>query len=181
MQVSLAHNVQFFGYGYLATHQAGGGWPRPGAEMLTGGSPRYQLYRTADARYVACAPLEQKFWDRLTELVGLDEPLRDDTGQEAAVIAALSGIFATEPAAHWAALFEGEDVCAAVVATWEEAVLAGLVEVASADVVVDPEDPSQRFSTLVTPVDPSLRAAAGARPYPALVPLPSTSVWEPRS
>ena len=80
VQVSMAHNVQLFAYGYFASHQAAGSWPRPGAELLTGGSPRYHLYRTADDRYLACAPLEQRFWDRLVELVELDPALREDSG-----------------------------------------------------------------------------------------------------
>ena len=33
--------------------------------------------------HIACAALEQKFWDRLTTLVGLEPRLRDDTGREA--------------------------------------------------------------------------------------------------
>ena len=35
---------------------AAGGWPRPGGELLTGGSPRFQIYPTADGRFLAAAP-----------------------------------------------------------------------------------------------------------------------------
>ena len=50
---------------------AQGRWPRPGGELLTGGSPRFQIYPTADARFLAAAPLEQRFWERFAELIGL--------------------------------------------------------------------------------------------------------------
>jgi crotonobetainyl-CoA:carnitine CoA-transferase CaiB-like acyl-CoA transferase len=50
---------------------AAGRWPVSGNEFLTGGSPRYQIYPTADGRYLAVAALEQKFWDTVCELIGL--------------------------------------------------------------------------------------------------------------
>lgn len=36
-------------------------WPQSGSERLTGGTPRYQIYRTRDGRHIAAAPLEQRF------------------------------------------------------------------------------------------------------------------------
>lgn len=177
IQVSIVHNLHVLAYGYFATHQASGDWPRPGAELLTGGSPRYFIYRTADHRFIACAALEQKFWDRLTTLVGLDDKFRDDAGQEQAVIAALADIFAAHPSTHWRNLFDGEDVCTVVVATWDEAVAAGHVNTTSADKVSAPGDGAQAVPTLPTPVDSTLRAAAATRAYPALDTLPDTSPW----
>ncbi|MFC9355088.1 CaiB/BaiF CoA transferase family protein [Rhodococcus sp. NPDC057014] len=177
LQVSMAHNLQMLGYGYFATHQAGGAWPRPGAEQLTGGSPRYHIYPTSDGRHIACAALEQKFWDRLVDLVDLDEKFHDDAGQEQAAIAALESVFAARPASHWRDLLDGEDVCTVVVATWEEAVDAGLVEVAGPDQVSQPGHPDQSFSTFTSPVDPALRRVGGTVPYPTLAALPDGSPW----
>ncbi|WP_416562093.1 CaiB/BaiF CoA transferase family protein [Nocardia testacea] len=177
LQVSMAHNLQVLAYGYIATHQAGGAWPRPGAEQLTGGSPRYHIYPTSDGRHVACAALEQKFWDRLVALVGLDEKFHDDAGQEQAVTAALGDIFARQPATYWRQLLEGEDVCTVVVATWDEAVRIGLVDTDAPERVSRPDEPGESFATLASPVDPSLRQVGGTRPYPALASLPDTSPW----
>lgn len=177
LQVSMAHNLHVLAYGYLAAHQASGAWPRPGAEQLTGGSPRYHIYPTADGRHVACAALEQKFWDRLVRLVGLDEKFHDDTGQEQAVIAELAAVFAARPAEHWRELLDGEDVCAVVVATWDEAVAAGLVEVDAPERVSQPGRPEASFATLPSPLDPAVRGVGGTAPYPALEPLPGGSPW----
>jgi crotonobetainyl-CoA:carnitine CoA-transferase CaiB-like acyl-CoA transferase len=177
VQVSMAHNLQVLGYGYFATHQAAGAWPRPGAEQLTGGSPRYHVYPTSDGRHIACAALEQRFWDRLVELVGLDEGLRDDSGQEQAVIAALGAAFAARPASYWRELFDGEDVCTVVVATWDEAVTAGLVQVDGLARVSPPDLPDRSFAALHSPLDPALRARDATVPYPALSPLPDDSPW----
>lgn len=170
LQVSMAANLQVLGYGYFATHQAGGGWPRPGRELLTGGSPRYQVYPTSDGRHVACAALEQKFWDRLVEVVGLPSIYHDDAGQEDTVIAALREMFGSRPAAHWRDVLEGEDVCTVVVATYDEAVASGLVRVDGPDRVADPVS-GESVGALPTSLDPVLRRPAEAVAYPALEPL----------
>jgi alpha-methylacyl-CoA racemase len=173
LQVSMLHNLHMLGYGYLATHQAASTWPRPGAELLTGGSPRYHVYPTADQRYVTCAALEQKFWDRLVDIVGLDEKFQDDSDQQQAVMAALEAIFVKHPAAHWRALLDGEDVCTVIVNEWDEAVTAGLVDINALERVSTPEFPTTSVATMPTSVDPALRRV----PYPALQPLPPTSPW----
>ena len=176
VEVSMTHNLQVLAYGYLATHQAGGGWPRPGAELLTGGSPRYHVYATADGRHVACAALEQKFWDRLIQLVGLAEIFHDDLGQERAVIAALSDRFASATARHWRSVLEGEDVCTVVVATWDEAVEAGLVDIDAPERVATPVE-DESIPTVPSPIVPGLRRAAGIEPYPSIAELGESSPW----
>jgi alpha-methylacyl-CoA racemase len=176
LEVSMTHNLHVLGYGYFAAHQAGGRWPRPGADLLTGGSPRYQVYPTADGRHVACAALEQKFWERLVELVGLEERFHEDAGQEQAVIAAVGARFAAETSDHWRSVLDGEDVCTVVVATWEEAVAAGLVDIDAPERVSAP-DGTASFPTLPSPIAPALRRGPGTTPYPALAELGDMSPW----
>lgn len=174
LDVSMSRNLQTMIYGYFATHQAGGGWPAPGADLLTGGSPRYRIYPTADGRHVAVASLEEKFWRRLAELIDLPAEHLDDAGREAAVADAVAGRIAAHPAAHWRSVFDGEDVCATVVDTFPEAVAAGLVTPDGPDRLVgDGFD----VGALPSPVDPALRPAPAALGYPALEPLPSGDVW----
>lgn len=176
LQVSMTHNLQVLAYGYIATHQAAGTWPQPSAELLTGGSPRYQIYPAADGRYIACAALEEKFWQRLVTLVGLDKRFHYYVGQEQAVTAALTDIFASQPSSYWRELLAGEDVCTVVVNTWEEAVEAGHVNINSADRVCVPGDPDLSIPTLTTSVDPTLRIPDNTRAYPSLAPLPDGHV-----
>jgi len=88
---------------------------------VTGGSPRYRIYRTADDRFLAAAPLEQRFWERFCALIGLEQRFRDDARDPAVTIARVARIIRAQPAAHWQARFEGEDVCCAIVRTLEEA------------------------------------------------------------
>jgi alpha-methylacyl-CoA racemase len=101
---------------------AGGRWPRPGGELLTGGSPWVQIYPTADARFLAAAPLEQRFWDRFAELIGLEPVYRDDRRDPAATKTRVAAIVRGRDAAQWQARFAGADVCCTVVASLEEAV-----------------------------------------------------------
>lgn len=176
LQVSMTGNLHVLAYGYFATRQAGGNWPRPGAGLLTGGSPRYHIYPTADGRYVACAALEQRFWDRLVELVGLDEKFRDDSGREETVITALAGRFAAETAEHWRSVLDGEDVCTVVVATWDEAVAAGLVDIEAPEQVATPSG-DRSMPTLPSPISPALRHRPGAVAYPSLAELGDASPW----
>ena len=101
---------------------AAGRWPRPGGELLTGGSPRFQIYPTADGRFLAAAPLEQRFWDRFAELIRLETRYRDDRRDPAATTARVRTIIGGHGADHWRARLAGEDVCCSIVASLEEAV-----------------------------------------------------------
>lgn len=110
------------------------------------------------------------------ELVGPEERFHDDTGQEEAVIAALGARFAAETSSYWRSLLDGEDVCTVVVATWDEAVSAGLVDVDAPERVSVP-DGSASFPTLPSPIAPALRHGPGTTPHPALAELGSASPW----
>ena len=100
---------------------AAGRWPVSGNELLTGGSPRYQIYPTADGRYLAVAALEQKFWDTVCELIGLPEPWRDDRKDPAATIAEVRKIIAAGTAEAWKRRFYEVDCCCSIVLTLKEA------------------------------------------------------------
>jgi alpha-methylacyl-CoA racemase len=93
----------------------------PHQGLLTGGSPRYGLYATADGRYLALGALEDKFWERACEGLGLEPELRDDRRDPAATKARVAAIVRSRDAAHWRATLEPLDCCATVVRSLEEA------------------------------------------------------------
>jgi crotonobetainyl-CoA:carnitine CoA-transferase CaiB-like acyl-CoA transferase len=121
LDVSMAANLFPLQYWALATAGATGQWPRPGGELVTGGSPRYRLYRTADGGWLAAAPLEQRFWERFCELIGLPERFRADDADPEATIAAVGRCVAAYDTAHWRTAIEGLDVCVSVVTSLEDA------------------------------------------------------------
>lgn len=123
LDVAMADNLFTFNYWGLGNGFAGAGWPKSGAELLTGGSPRYRIYRTADDRYLAAAPLEDKFWENFARIIMLPEELRLAQAYPQTVIAAIAAIIASRSAAQWQAAFAGQDVCCSIVATLEEAAM----------------------------------------------------------
>jgi len=120
LDVAMADNLFAFQYWGLGNGYAAGQWPKPGADLVTGGTPRYQVYRTLDHRYLAVAPLEQKFWEnflRVLQAPQLLEDAQDPTGTRAAVAA----ILARRTAADWLERFRGVDACVSLVKSLEEA------------------------------------------------------------
>jgi alpha-methylacyl-CoA racemase len=92
-----------------------------GSSIFTSGSPRYRLYATKDGRMLAVGALEQRFWDTLCDITGLDSRLRDDAANSAETAARLAAIIAGATAAEWAARTAGRDCCCSIVATVDEA------------------------------------------------------------
>lgn len=121
LDIAMAENLFVFNYWGLGSGHSGTGWPTAGNSLVTGASPRYQIYRTADGRYLAAAPLEDRFWKNFTRIIGLPAQLAAPEADPAKVIGAVSRIIAERSAADWQAAFEGADVCCAIVATLEEA------------------------------------------------------------
>ncbi len=121
LDVAMTDNLFTFMYWAIGNGLAAGEWPRPGGELVTGGSPRYRIYRTADDQFVAAAPLEQKFWDNFCAAIGLEATLRDDTRDPEAVTRAVAERIHAHPASHWRGAFAGKDVCACIVKSVQEA------------------------------------------------------------
>jgi alpha-methylacyl-CoA racemase len=113
--VSMTHGSHHF-----AAHRLGG---EPIPMLLTGGLACYRVYPTADGRYVTVAALEEKFFARLCELLGLDDlaPRQYEPAAQSELADTLAETFAAKPLATWLELFDREDVCVGPVATLEEA------------------------------------------------------------
>ena len=105
----------------LATGHTTGQFPGMGGARLSGGSPRYQLYPTRDGKLVACAALEQKFWEIFTAVIGLASGFIDDRRNPAATRTAVAAIIAGRTADEWRSLFATADCCVTIMATLEEA------------------------------------------------------------
>jgi crotonobetainyl-CoA:carnitine CoA-transferase CaiB-like acyl-CoA transferase len=117
----MCDNVLTWQYWAMGMVEQEGRTPAPGRELVTGGSPRYRIYRTADGRFAAVAALEQKFWDNLCDLLDLPETLRDDKRDPEATAAGVAKIIASRPAAHWRDAFAQRDVCCSIVHDMAEA------------------------------------------------------------
>ncbi|MDO9024811.1 MAG: CaiB/BaiF CoA-transferase family protein [Zwartia sp.] len=119
LDVSMADNLFTLMYWGLGNGWAANEWPAPGNELVTGGSPRYQVYQTSDDKFLAAAPLEEKFWTNFLTLIGLTElqSAQDDLLAKACV----AKVIAQRTAAEWMRIFEGHDVCVTEVVGLEQA------------------------------------------------------------
>lgn len=109
LDISMADSLFALMYWGLGDGWATGHWPRPSGELVSGGSARYQVYRTADGRHLATAPLEDKFWQTFVDTIGLPELTTADPMAD--IKATVAARIAEKPLTHWLEAFAGKDVC----------------------------------------------------------------------
>lgn len=161
LDIAMTENLFMLMPWALGQGLAAGRWPNPGAELLTGGSPRYQIYRTADGRHVAVGALEQKFWDNFCDAIGLPERDRDDQKHPQATTAEVRDIIAGTPAEEWTRRLSGRDCCASVVLTLEEALAEPQFHMRGVfDHVIENEE-GERLTALPVAIAPQFRSDPG--------------------
>jgi crotonobetainyl-CoA:carnitine CoA-transferase CaiB-like acyl-CoA transferase len=102
----------------------------PGRDLITGGVPCYNVYRTKDDRFMAVGALELKFWEACCDV--LERPdLKDrhwSHGQEVggtdamALKAELDLIFGRDTLSAWTAKFAKVDCCVTPILRTDEAI-----------------------------------------------------------
>ncbi|TAM50598.1 MAG: CoA transferase [Paraburkholderia sp.] len=136
VDVSMTHSIHTHNIVAQATlENAEGSMPtagdalRAGHGLLNGGVPCYNVYRTADGRWLAVGALELKFWERFCRALGRPDwasrhwSLGQAIGgpDAIALTRALAEHIATHPLATWVELLEPRDCCVSPVLTVEEA------------------------------------------------------------
>jgi len=89
-----------------------------GTNMLDGGAPFYDTYRTKDGQHMAVGAIEPQFYAALLQGLGLDAatmPNQHDRSQWSTTAEKFAAIFATKTRAEWCAIFDGTDACVAPV------------------------------------------------------------------
>ncbi|MGN6330031.1 MAG: CaiB/BaiF CoA transferase family protein [Motilibacteraceae bacterium] len=103
---------------------AAGTWQdRRGVNLLDSGAPFYDVYETADGRWMAVGALEPQFYAALLAVLDLGEdvPDRNDPRQWPALRERFAARFRERTQAEWTGLFEGTDACVAPVLSLTEA------------------------------------------------------------
>jgi alpha-methylacyl-CoA racemase len=121
LDIAMTEGVLPFMYWAIGNGAGAGSWPASGGELVTGGSPRYRLYPTADGKFVAAGPLEDKFWAAFTESIGLEPKYRDDKVDPKATAERIAEIILQHPAVHWEPLLLKADCCCTIVKSVQEA------------------------------------------------------------
>lgn len=129
--------------------------PRPGMSALDGGLPCYNIYETADGKYLTLAALEYKFWHTFCTQIGHLEllPFHLPAGpqERAQAIDLLRTIFKTKSRDEWLAELAEIDACVGPVYTLGEA-------------LNDPHAQSRGASVLSPPLEAD---GAGVRTLPS--------------
>lgn len=102
----------------------------PGRDLLTGGVPCYNVYRTSDGRFMAVGSLELKFWESCCDVLERPDLKKRhwSLGQQVggadalAVKAELDLIFAEHTLAEWTEKFAKTDCCVTPILRADEAV-----------------------------------------------------------
>ena len=121
LDIAMGDNLFTFLYWAIGNGLAAGEWPTPGGDLVTGGSPRFFVYRTKDDKFIAAAPLEQKFWENFCDAIQLDAQYRDDAKDAKTTKRAVAQRLREKTAEAWREIFAGKDVCCSVVASMQEA------------------------------------------------------------
>lgn len=148
----------------LQEYRAAGRWSdEPGTNRLDTGAPYYDVYRTADDRYVAVGALEDKFFAQLADVLGLDEEDRKDRQDPRnwpRLRDRITAIIATRTRDEWTSATSGTDACLSPVLSLAEA--AGDPHVAARGVLLEAEGGwtprlPAGFSTASAPIEDVLR------------------------
>lgn len=85
----------------------------PGHGLITGGMACYQIYRTADQRFVVLGALEEKFWQAFCLAVERPEWITRQREQmpQTALISELNALFITRSRDKWVEMLAGTDCC----------------------------------------------------------------------
>jgi alpha-methylacyl-CoA racemase len=121
LDIAMAENLFPMLYWAQGEGQVTGLWPGNGTSLVTGGSPRYRLYPTADGRFAAVAAIEPKFWEAFCKAIAL-EPAFADLSDPARTAERVAEILLSQSAAHWEAVFAAADCCCSIVKTLPEAI-----------------------------------------------------------
>ena len=170
VDVSLMETV--LGWQGLALTQARHGAEEPrGGGLLNGGTAFYNLYRTADGRWISLGAVEAKFWENFCRAVGRPDWIarQGEAPPQSGLIAEVAALVATRDCAHWQALLDPVDCC--FEALLEPGEVAGHPQVAARGLVIEREG-------LVQTLLPALLDGRGPAPRAAVMEVSAEAALE---
>ncbi|KAL1920939.1 uncharacterized protein VTP21DRAFT_11574 [Calcarisporiella thermophila] len=86
-----------------------------GANLLDGGAPFYEVYKTSDEKFLSVGALEPQFYSELIKGMGLSSLVNLSTQNDPSTWPELQRLFAdtfaSQPLEHWLKVFNGTDAC----------------------------------------------------------------------
>jgi alpha-methylacyl-CoA racemase len=108
---------------YESLRDAGKWNPARGTNEADSGAHYYDVYRTADDRFIAVGAIEPAFYRAFVEVLGIPDlpQCTDDPARWPELKEQVASVIATDTRDGWAARFEDVDACVTPVLTLEEA------------------------------------------------------------
>ena len=122
IDLSMTENLFPFMFWGLGSGFAHNKWPGNSDGVLSGGSPRYNIYKTSDGSYVAAAPLEDRFWNKFCEAIELPKKFIKMQNDQEKVIQEIRKIIGQKEKNYWVDVFNKADCCCSIVKSIEEAI-----------------------------------------------------------
>ncbi len=122
IDLSMTENLFPFMFWGLGSGFAHNKWPGNSDGVLSGCSPRYNIYKTSDGSYVAAAPLEDRFWNKFCEAIELPKKFIKMQNDQEKVIQEIRKIIGQKEKNYWLDVFNKADCCCSIVKSIEEAI-----------------------------------------------------------
>ena len=122
IDLSMTENLFPFMFWGLGSGFAHNKWPGNSDGVLSGGSARYNIYKTSDGSYVAAAPLEDRFWKKFCKAIKLPKKFIKMENDLENVIQEIRKIIRQKEKNYWLDVFNKADCCCSIVKSIEEAI-----------------------------------------------------------
>ena len=109
----------------MSQYMANGIIPKRGESLVGGGYASYNIYETADGKYLSLGCLEEKFWKEFCKAVEREDLIDDQyapSPRREELIEETRSIFLQKPREEWINLFEQYTICCSPVNSLEEVV-----------------------------------------------------------
>lgn len=113
IDVSLAETVLAWQGIVLSGALSPGHAPRRAGSLLNGGAACYQIYETADGRFLTLGALEERFWANFCRAVGREDWIarQGEPLPQRALIGEVAALVRARPLGAWVRALEGVDCC----------------------------------------------------------------------
>jgi crotonobetainyl-CoA:carnitine CoA-transferase CaiB-like acyl-CoA transferase len=124
VDVSLFDGVSAFGVLEMSRYMAGHRIPKRGLTEGGGGYACFNVYRTADGRYLSLGCLEPQFWETFCRIIGREALIAEQWSappRQDELIAEVRSIILSRTLDEWLRILDPDTICVAPVNTFEEA------------------------------------------------------------
>ena len=168
LDISMSDNLFPFMFWALGSGFASNTWPLNSDSILSGGSPRYNIYETKDGSYIAAAPLENRFWKKFCKVIKLPKKFEDMDDNQEEVITKIREIIILKDKDYWAHLFDEADCCCSTVKSIEEAINENHFKIRNVFEKQIANEEGQKIPALPIPIDSRFRKTKKVEKAPRL-------------